>query len=379
MRAFAAILLDAYRELNSKKLFWVILFLSAMFVLVYASMGFDETGVFMFFGLWHVADNELLVHGSPMAAMLYRGIFSTFVVPIWLAWIATILALISTATIFPDFVAGGSIDVVLSKPIGRIRLFFYKYLASLLFVLLQVTVFCAGVFLCMGWRLSDWDWKVFAAIPIIVLFYSYLFSVCTLIGVWSRSALAALLLTLLLWFGLYSINQTEVILNLISTEVAVNLEEQKQRITGLEERRDELQQQENAEDQPELTRIEAEISDAQREHDDVEETLGKLAPWHGGMRTIQAILPKTSETIGLLDRVLSRETDVNLMDLFTGNVQQDASGGFTSTDRSSDRRVQRRMEEDYAARSLWFIVGTSLIFVAVILSLGCWIFVRRDF
>ena len=55
-----------------------------------------EQGVSMFFGLWHVK-NDYMTSGSLGAQILYRGIFSTFVVPIWLAWIATILGLVTTA------------------------------------------------------------------------------------------------------------------------------------------------------------------------------------------------------------------------------------------------------------------------------------------
>ena len=73
-----------------------------------------------------------------------------------------------------------------------------KFATSLLFVLLQVTLFCVGVFLCMGIRLGDWEWKIFAAIPVVTLFFSYLFSVNVLFGVWTRSALAALLITMML-------------------------------------------------------------------------------------------------------------------------------------------------------------------------------------
>ena len=69
----------------------------------------------------------------------------------------------------------------------------------------------------------------------------------------------------------------------------------------------------------------------------------------------------------------------NLMDLFTGNVQQDSSGGFVSTNTSRDRQVQQRLQNEYGARSLWYVVGTSLVFEAVVLSLACWIFVRRDY
>jgi ABC-type transport system involved in multi-copper enzyme maturation permease subunit len=378
MRVFAALLLDAYRELNSKKLFWIILALSVIFVLVYGSIGFDETGVSMFFGLWHI-DNEFMVDGSIAAKILYRGIFSTFVVPVWLAWIATILALISTATVFPDFVAGGSIDLVLSKPIGRTRLFFYKYIASLLFVLLQVSLFCVGVFLCMGGRLGDWEWRIFLAIPIVVVFYSYLFSVCVLIGVWTRSALTALLLTLLMWFGLYAINQTEGLLNLFHTQMTLEIEHQDRQIANLTDRREELRQREDAGAAPALARVDAELEAARTERDETAKIAGKLAPWHDGTRTLQLILPKTSETIALLDRYLARDDDINLMDLLSGNVARDAGGGLMSTDTSDERQAVKRMQEEYQARSLWYVLGTSLIFEAFILALACWIFTRRDY
>ncbi len=234
MRLFRAMLLDSYRELNSKKLFWVILVISAMVVLTYASIGFDETGMSMFFGLWHT-ENELLTKGSFMSSLLYRSIFSTFMVGIWLAWIATILALVSTTTIFPDFVTGGAIDLVLSKPIRRVTVFFMKFATSLLFVLLQVTLFCVGVFLCMGIRLGDWEWKIFAAIPVVTLFFSYLFSVNVLFGVWTRSALAALLITMVLWTSLWSVNQAETILNVVRTQMIMAVERADESITKLEE------------------------------------------------------------------------------------------------------------------------------------------------
>ncbi len=133
MRLFGAMLIDSYRELNSKKLFWVILAMSAMVVLTFGSIGFDETGMSMFFGLTHV-ENAMLTDGSFLASLVYRSIFATFMVGIWLAWIATILALVSTTTVFPDFVSGGAIDLVLSKPIRRVTLFFMKFVTSLLFV-----------------------------------------------------------------------------------------------------------------------------------------------------------------------------------------------------------------------------------------------------
>ena len=92
MIVFRAMLVDAYRQLNSKRLFWVILSLSFTVVVFYGSIGFNEDGMSMFFGLWQI-DSPILREGSPMARILYISIFSSFFVEIWLAWIATILAL----------------------------------------------------------------------------------------------------------------------------------------------------------------------------------------------------------------------------------------------------------------------------------------------
>ena len=378
MRLFSAMLLDSYRELNSKKLFWVILVMSGMVVLVYASIGFDETGMSMFFGLWQV-ENELLTKGSFMSIVLYRSIFSTFMVGIWLAVIATVLALVSTTTIFPDFITGGAIDLMLSKPIRRVTLFFMKFVASLLFVLLQVTLFCVGVFLCMGIRLGDWEWKIFAAIPVVMLFFSYLFSVNVLFGVWTRSALAALLITMMLWTSLWSVNQAETILNLIRTQMIMEVEHADESIAKLEESYAALETAEAGQNAPALRRIRTDLEFERDGRDSTLETIGKIDNWYKPIRTLRTVMPKTAETIALLDRWLRRDTDVNLFDLFQGKVATDDSGAFRVTNTSDDREAQRRLQHEYDAKSEVFLIGSSLVFEALVLSLACWIFVRRDY
>ncbi len=344
MRQIAAIFLDSYRELNSRRLFWVVLAISALFVIVFASIGFSDEGMFIFFGLKHY-DSELLTAGSPMAKLLYRGIFATFIVPIWLGWIAAILALVSTAPIFPEFVAGGAIDLMLCKPISRVKLFLCKYAASLLFVILQVTMFCAGVFLAMGWRIGDWEWKVFAAIPLITLFYSYLYAFCVLIGVWTRSTMAALLMTMILWTSTWAVTTTEVIVLSIRSNMQVRSE------NASESRSAELQG-----------------------------TVRTLDRWISGVRAVRWPMPKTSETKDLLDRMLAREGDINIMDLLQGRVAIGPDGKpMKIGPRVDDEQAQDRMVEEADRVTPTFIIGTSLLFEFVMLGLAAWIFCRRDF
>ena len=201
-----AIFLEAYRSLNSKKLFWLVLILSALVVVAFACIGINEKGLKLAF--WQI-DNQMFNSKQMPPDQFYKTVFVHVGIGIWLAWLATILAIISTAGIFPDLLTSGSIDLFVSKPISRLRLFITEYAAGLLFVALQVTIFSTACFLVIGLRGGAWEPGLFLAVPIMVCFFSYLFSVSTLLGVVTRSTVAALLLTLLFWFFVWALGAAE--------------------------------------------------------------------------------------------------------------------------------------------------------------------------
>src|SRR3954465_12840878 len=142
IRQTLALLLDAYRELNARKLFWIVLSISLLVAAAFASVGITENGVSLLGWEIHIAFVNARV--LPSKAFFYKFLFYHFGFGFWLTWAATILALISTAGLIPDFVPSGAIDPPLAKPIGRVRLFITKYLASLLFVAIQVSLFTAA-------------------------------------------------------------------------------------------------------------------------------------------------------------------------------------------------------------------------------------------
>src|SRR5262249_27024692 len=160
---------DAYRELNSRKMFWVCLILSGVIVLSFLAVGVNAAGSVSLFGM----DTSWTLPISK--AELYGLIFTNLGVGMWLTMIGLILALVSTASIFPELITGGSIDLYLSKPISRPRLFLTKYLAGLMFAALQVLVFSAACFIVIGVRGGVWLPRLFLAVPIVVCFFSYLF------------------------------------------------------------------------------------------------------------------------------------------------------------------------------------------------------------
>jgi hypothetical protein len=50
-----------------------------------------------------------------------------------------------------------------------------------------------------------------------------------------------------------------------------------------------------------------------------------------------------------------------------------------ASNRAREQETQRRLVEDYGERSLWYVIGTSMLFEAVVVSIALWLFRRRDF
>jgi hypothetical protein len=340
--------------------------------------------------------------------VFYKYLFLTLGVKFWLSVFAVGLALVSTAGIFPEFVTAGSIDLYLSKPIGRTRLFLTRYVGGLMFVALQVTAFCVASFVVIGMRGGAWEPAIFLAVPLVVLVFSYLFAVCVLLGLLTRSTVAALLLTLLFWFILWASNVTE--LGLLNAEVRDHLEAQ-----SLDAQIAQAQAELRAPASPRQRAATAPF--APPTHGSFWERLGVYARAYNQynpqspamirqrLRSLQAdraqvgdrydvahriawqvktVLPKTSETIDLLERELIRLADLPQFEE-DQTAAQPAPSPTTSPSESRQRRreryraAQRQVQEILRHRSVGWVLGTSLAFETVIVALGGWIFWRRDY
>jgi ABC-type transport system involved in multi-copper enzyme maturation permease subunit len=201
-----AIFYEAYRSLNAKKMFWVVLAISVIVAAVFFFASVNEDGYTVL--TWQI--NSPWTNTNVMStATFYKQNFINWGIGFWLTWLASILALISTAGLFPDLLNSGSLNLLVSKPISRLRLFLTQYAAGLLFVVLQVLLFTLICFLVIGLRGGAWEPGLFLAVPLVVCFFSYLFSVCALLGMLTRSTLASLLLTILFWFAIFLLGGAE--------------------------------------------------------------------------------------------------------------------------------------------------------------------------
>lgn len=368
MRQTLALFIDAYRELNARKMFWITLILSGVVVSTLLFIGvvenpqstssFDSQHLKVMF--WEI---PVPIPQSIDLEDLLKGVFVTLGISIWLTWAATILALISTAGIFPDFLSAGAIDLVLHKPISRLRIFLTKYAGGLLFVALQVTVFSTAAFVIVGLRAGSWEPAFFLAIPLVVAFFSFLFSVSVLIGTLTRSAITSLLVTMLFWVLLFALNITDEGLSMprVTNEIYVE---------KLDEKLIELRNADDANSKIRVPVVEKQLEEATESRD-------LWRKWHGLVYGIKTALPKTGETKSLLKRQLIERADLpdieeKRPDMPFINAKMIAVGVRTTD-------VVKRIEDLYLDRTVTWILGTSLIFEAFVLSIACWVFCRRDY
>jgi hypothetical protein len=309
----------------------------------------------------------------PDGLFIYNQLFQRLVIGFWLTWAATILALISTAGLFPDFLSGGSIDVYLPRPMSRARLFITKYIAGLTFVTLQVLIVVAGGFVVLGLRAHEWKPRLFWAIPIVVCFFSYLFAICVFLGVKTRSTIAALLLTILCWTMFTVIDYAEPGLlaarNLSDSQAKQERSEAQFATESLRR----IQGDPNATAMIPVLRQNVDTSERQARDDE------SAAKWwgfaHRAVYALKSVTPKTTDTIDFLESsiFLTREEKEAADRALPDN------GGAPGSHRAAIMSGAQDTVKELNSRSVVWIIGTSLLFEAVVVGGAMWIFCQRDY
>lgn len=360
MRVFIVLLVDSIRMLRSQKMFWVVLGLSAIVAFFFASIGVDENGVSVLFGLWGF-DSEILKFGDTAAKQFTLAMFTEVIVPWWLNMIAVILALISCASIFPEFVAKGSVDLFVSKPPSRLMLFLGKYLGSLIFVLAQVLLFTVIVFVNLGIRFGDWNFTVFWAVPLVVFTFSLVYAVHVFISVWSGSAIFGLLAAFLVWGVSVMAEWTELwAYNIVYAIPQMSHEMER------EYRANELAEKNESEGSEEETAVESELED------DFDE---EFSPDEGGagvyrvINAVRVLFPKTRVAAEQLNQLIKVD----------GEDLTGISIGHLLSGESPSERTLEIQEKAQKRHSVPVDIGSSLFFELIFLGFGALIFCRRDY
>ena len=385
MSLLIAMLIDTWRELTSRFLFWIVLAISAFIVLLLTSVGFDETGISLWWGLSH-SEHELLRRGTRNLDVVYRAFFSDVLVGFWLTYAATFLGLISTASVFPDFLSGGGVDMLLAKPRRRPTIFIAKFVASLLFAAVPVTLVCLGVLLSMRTALGVWEFEILYALPYVLLFYSSLFAVCVLVGTVTRSALASLLLTVVIWGLFLAAGAVESTAGFAYDQIQEDIErvqngddeKKSKRRRRRPPRAAQVEMEENKFDSDEASPADSAFNRAAR-LESLEEFAANAALTERIASAIRWPLPKGVEIIDLMRERITPEDDPNFFIAFgmtmSGQPIELAETVGSLADQVTDNILSARK----VRRSNRYVIGTTVLFQAITLGLAIGWFTRRDY
>ena len=337
MRVALAVLIDSLHLLRARRMFGISLAISLAIAVAYAAIGFDAEGMTLF-GVKKIP-SEHLTAGSENAAAFYILLFTDVIVRYWLAWVVLLIGLISTISIFPDFLAEGSIGVSLSKPVSRPVLFLLKYAGALLFVALQVFLLSVIAFLAIGFRVGEWNPGIFWAVPVVTFVFSLIYCVSVLAAVWTKSTAFSLIAGLGVWGMSLLVQWGEDFtykLGVMMPEMGMTMD---------------------------MTTGEARVA---------EEGDGEgLRAWQRRFEAMMTPLPKTRECTLSMKRLMvfsDRDSPLQGMDL-----------GMIFTLGGPDPQMQEVMRKTEERHGSWYVFGSSALFEVVVLGWAMWIFARRDY
>ncbi len=125
------------------------------------------------------------------------------------AAVTLMLSVVITAFFIPNMLRKGSLDLLISKPIGRVQLLVYKYIGGLIFIFMLSSFTIGGVWLVMALQSGHWDPRFLLVIPVLTFTFAIVYAVSTVVAVLTRSAIASILVSLAFMLVLYIIGQAK--------------------------------------------------------------------------------------------------------------------------------------------------------------------------
>lgn len=202
-----ALLLDAFYQVIDNMIFRVLLFLVLGIIAAFFLIGFREHEMQVLFGVWDLGYEDLfkLVGASTRGVSDVQGKtiqgLQSFLVESLGGSTGMVICLSATAFFMPRMLEKGSADLVFSKPISRWMLLLSRYCAGLLFVGILSCILVGGLWLAFlvssGYNDPGFLWGALTLVYLFALLHA--FSMC--VGVFTRSTVAAILLSVLFYAG----------------------------------------------------------------------------------------------------------------------------------------------------------------------------------
>ena len=200
-----ALFMDALYQVLDNKVFRILGGLCLFMVLCTFAIGARSEELVILFGWVRIPYRDIFAFfdmpfpGLELAGQLVVQSLQKIFVDFAAGVLGIFLAVAATAFFVPRLLEKGAADTVFSKPVSRLTLLLSRYVAGLLFVALLAVLLVGGMHVgfLVGSGYSDPGF-LWSALTLVYVF-GVLHGVSLLVGVFTRSTVAAILVTMLFW------------------------------------------------------------------------------------------------------------------------------------------------------------------------------------
>lgn len=201
IKVLAANIEDVMREAAARWTLVAYFFLSTLFIIIFASaINLDIVdgalaGAKLFGKEVEMGGNEISIE------KLVLGFESGF--SVFLYFVCTFLAIFATAHLVPRMQEKGTIDLYLSRPVGRVKLLLSRYIAGLILAGSNVVYLMGSIWLIIAWKTHVFNPRFLLGSLVIFLVIAVLLAFAFLIGVVTSSTAVSIMTSYgIFFFGL---------------------------------------------------------------------------------------------------------------------------------------------------------------------------------
>ena len=194
-----ALIEDALFQVLDNSVFRILAIVVLLPILVCFVVAIRPEELSVLFGTWSWSWSELGLNGpephleviNTVVAILLDGIGGVF---------GVLFCITATAFFVPRMIEKGAADLLFHKPVSRAAFYFSRYLSGLFFVAILSSILVVGVFAGLAIVSGHVDTGILWSTVTLIYVFTLVYSLCMLVGVVTRSTVAAILLTVLFWF-----------------------------------------------------------------------------------------------------------------------------------------------------------------------------------
>ena len=137
--------------------------------------------------------------------------------------VSVFLAVFATAHLVPRLQDKGTVDLYLSRPVGRIPALLYRYIAGLMLAGINVVYLIGSIWIILGWKTGVFHLRFLASGLVIMLVIAVLLAFTFLIGTVTSSTGVSIMSSYALYFITVILSAHDKISAAVSSKVTANI------------------------------------------------------------------------------------------------------------------------------------------------------------